>query len=437
MEISWLLADEICIEYERMQLEQTGMTWKTIKDTLNAKYRENSKKGLFRCLCCNAKTTMRLCEDKACHFSHENKEDCAGQRNYTRYATATTNHESLKHRVGKAIIKNQLVSGLSRTDAIVIDGYLHNDDLSYVPDFIAQWPTGEVWTFDYVTGTKNAKYQRYLQKKQELYHSKNFKSYFLFDHSQIAYKEAQNALALSLSEKGSLSFLKGDSPWEGLLHDLAKKYGDISLVPDRRLKLKNKDVDLLLYVNDEIDGYLYKISQLELRQITDQLSEIPDQWYMIIGSSKHISNNDLFLFDARSKSFTWENDQVTNDELSEMVMIIEARRAAHSKEEELRKQSIKKQAYYTQQPSAAEVASSYEFTTIDSSPSNASNIDESINHYIAILNEMRNSSLVESAPGFSVRIKECEEDIQLYRNTGDISDRLHTYIRMMKNALQK
>lgn len=436
MEISWLLTDEISIEYERMQLAQSGMTWDMIKHSLNAKYRESSRKGLFRCKCCNATTTMALIEDKACHFKHKNKEECAGSRNYARYTTATNAQESHKHRVGKAIIKNQLQAGLSRTDATVIEGYLHNEELNYVPDLIVQWPTGDVWTFDYVTGTKSAQYQRYLLKKQELYRSKKFKSYFLFDHSQIANKEEQHALALSLAEKGSLSFLQGVPHWEGLLQDLADKYGDTPLVSDRRLKLKNKDVDRLLYVNDEIDGFLYKISQLELREKTEQLTEIPDRWYMIIGNIKQIPNNDLFLFDQYNKAFTWENEvEVSTDELNTLVMAIEARHAAMLKEqEELKKKSIKKQAYYAEQPSDSEIAASYEI--IDSSPTSILNSSDLINHYQAVLNELRNSSLVDSSPGFLDRIKECEDDIKLYTETGNISDRLHTLIRMMKGALK-
>ncbi|WP_054029136.1 hypothetical protein [Bacillus sp. FJAT-28004] len=442
MESSWLLTDEISIEFERIQLAQTGMKWDAIKNSLNDKYRESSRKGLFRCKCCNATTRMALFEDKACHFKHENAVECAGSRNYTRYTTATNTQESHKHRVGKAIIKNQLQAGLSRTDATVIDGYLHNDDLSYVPDLIVQWPTGEVWSFDYVTGTKSAQYQRYLLKKQDLYHSKQFKSYFLFDHSQIAYKEEQNALALSSSEKGSLSFLQGVPHWEGLLQDLAEEYGDISLVPDRRLQLKNKNVDHLLYVNDEIDGFLYKISQMELRVSTAQLKEIPDQWYMIIGNIKEISNNDIFLFDPHNKAFAWENEEEINtDELNTLVMAIEARHAAilkeqNEKEEEIRKKSLRQKAYFDQQSSVSEVASSYETTTPEYSPTTGLTSDESIIHYTAVLNAMRNSSLVVSSPGFLDRIKECEDDIQLYNETGDISDRLQTYIRMMKNALQ-
>jgi hypothetical protein len=222
MESSWLLTESIDIEQERIELEHSGMHWIDIKKLLVSKYRESSKKSLFQCDCCKATTLLVLNKEKVCHFKHKSAKECAGSRNYTRYASATNKFESFKHRIGKSIIKDQLKSNLSLVGASITDGYLYREELNFIPDIIVEWPSGEVWSFDYVTGTGNPQYQRHLFKKQATYRTKNFKSYFLFDHSQVALKKEQHALALSEAEKGSLQFLQENIVWQGMANTDSK-----------------------------------------------------------------------------------------------------------------------------------------------------------------------------------------------------------------------
>ncbi|MDF2648229.1 MAG: hypothetical protein K0Q73_4034, partial [Paenibacillus sp.] len=217
MEISLLLTDEVDIEQERRQLQQAGMSWIEIKGELISKYREASKKSLFKCRCCNSRAVMVLNEDKSCFFRHESSEECPGTRNDRQYTLSAGLENQQKHRYGKAIIKDQLRSNLARFGAKVFDGYLYKADLSLVPDIIVEWPDGAVWSFDYVTGTKNETYQRYLRRKQGAYRDNGFKSYFFFDHSQFFIKTEQKALALSHAEKGALTFLPEHHAWRELL----------------------------------------------------------------------------------------------------------------------------------------------------------------------------------------------------------------------------
>lgn len=441
MEASWLLTDEIAIEDERIHLSNSGLLWTDIKKTLRLKYGESSRKGLFRCRCCNAVTHMVLINEKACHFKHENNEDCAGSRNYKRYNSGTSSHENHKHRIGKSIIKDQLQSSLSRVGATVIDGYLHNEDLNFVPDIIARWPSGDTWTFDYVTGTKSTSYQRYLMNKQETYRSKNFKSYFYFDHSQFTYKEDQQAIALSAGEKGSLSFIEEDKLWNGLLEDLAEAYGELSLAPYFELALTNMKVQRLLYVTDDIDAILYKITQLQLRPVVKRLREIPDRWYMIIGKPNQIPLNDLFTYNKETKVFGWEMMDVETDELEEFAKLIESRNQTLLNKDAILREveafqisedlhSYIKANHKPKQESRKEMQASYPATV------NTLQKEDQLTYYINVLEKMRNSMLLQSAPGFIERIKECEEDIHIYNESGELSKRIHTIIRMMENAMQ-
>lgn len=169
MEISTLLTQDIYIEDERWDLQNKGLSWHQIEAQLNSKYRESSIKRLFRCKCCNSTTFLVLNENKACFFKHESKDECAGDRNYTTYISATNRNEHPKHRVGRAIIKDQLMNNLTRHGAVIKEGYFSKRELKFVPDFIVEWPDDETWTIDYVTGTRSDQYQCYLKNKQKAY----------------------------------------------------------------------------------------------------------------------------------------------------------------------------------------------------------------------------------------------------------------------------
>jgi hypothetical protein len=127
---------------------------------------------------------------------------------------------------------------LSRFGTVVKEGYFSKRDLKYVPDIIVEWPSGEVWTFDYITGTKSEKYQQYISKKQKSYEGNGYKSYFLFDQTQLAQHPNLNALGLGVGEKGSLSFLAADPSRENLIREIVIRFGMEYILGDSRLMLK-------------------------------------------------------------------------------------------------------------------------------------------------------------------------------------------------------
>lgn len=458
MESSWLLTESIEIELERIDLKRSGMSWIEIKNILDSKYRESSKKYLFQCDCCKATTLLVLNKEKACHFKHRSSKECAGSRNYKRYTSSTNTFESHKHRVGKSIIKDQLKSNLSLLGAKVTDGYLYKEELSFIPDIIVEWPSGEVWSFDYVTGTGNPQYQQHLLKKQATYRAKNFKSYFLFDHSQVALKKEQHALALSEAEKGSLQFLPENKVWQGLLEDLAERFGEASLTADSTLKLKDLKVHHLLYVTEEFNGVLYKISQLEIRKPINNLTEIPDRWFMIVGKDKSLSISELFSYNRDSKSLVWESLEVSSEELNEVANLVDIRYQTKLKEEKIRKdeevrkidqerlaseklEAEKLQKYNEQQERLKEKRanfppSQFEMDSDKNQVNRNLSLEEKVSTYNEVLERMRNSERIKTSPLFFDRIKECEADIKIYKETNEQPSRLYSHIEMMKNALQ-
>ncbi len=456
MEVAYLATDEIHIEAERLQLQSEGLSWPEIYVRLDSKYRENSKKGAFQCACCHSKSKLVLHENKACYFSHFDSEACAGQRNYTRYGDQTRKHEHFKHRAGMAIIMDQLKANLSLSGAIVQDGYLYKEDLKFVPDIMITWPSGEIWTFDYVTGTRSSTYQRYLTNKQSLYRGQKFKSYFLFDEGMLS-KLEEHAISLSEGEKGALLFLGLDEVWKEILQDVEKRYGRKAMSPNEKVLLKNFDVNRIMYVNDEMEGLFYRLTEIKVAS-GSIVKQIPDMWYCIIGEPARVSLPSMFSYNRTKHVFVWEEPNIAGDELHNYVRMVEERR-----EEEIRKEGVRKQLELEKKrkiaiqlenesrlkleqlrEEAARKTVDHNKQIDDSADLQLSSIEKEpiptdsqlVNYYRSIMERVRQRpDLLKAAPGFEERFMDIEAGIQEYLEVGQFPYQVRTYINMMEAAL--
>ncbi|WP_219836139.1 hypothetical protein [Paenibacillus sp. R14(2021)] len=341
-------------------------------------------------------------------------------------------------------------ANFKHVSAKVYDGYFFKSELNIIPDVIVEFPD-EVWTFDYVTGTKTDQYQRYLLKKQETYASQGFKSFFLFDESQLVIKEGNRAIALSKGEKGSLRFHPSDKHWEDVLIELSNHFGFEAIVPNQRLQLADHKVHWILCVTDEFNGQKFKISQLEISQF--QRSQIPDQWYMIIGRSQSVSFTDLFRYNRDTHQFSWESSQIDAEELNEIVATAEHRhqqieddRQAMQEEHERKRRQYEEQRRKNPEngwtfsdiafggrvrPSSDfQEPEQYKPTIFDK------NTEERVKDCLRVLSIMESTDFPQTNPAFVDRIIECRDDLDLFHRTGELPKRIAGNIQMMKYALQ-
>jgi hypothetical protein len=446
LESARLLTKDIDIESERRQLQAKGMPWGQIYDRLRNKYYDYSKKNAFHCICCNEPVIMVLRESTACYFRHEN--NCVSSKNYKEYTARVREFEKEKHYTGKSIIKDQLKAALSRRGALVTDGYLYKSELRFIPDVIVQWPDGSVWSFDYITGTKSAKYQSYLVKKQNAYREKGFKSYFFFDAEMIAPYRANyvTALALTPAERGALEFLPRNHAWEGIIEDIIDTYGDENLlVTGPELMLRDRLLYRLMYFTTDFGGILYKVSPLKLRPNVNR-PPLPEQWYISIGEKQQIPIDELFKLHVEKKTFTWESDEINEHEFFQFTRRIEDRYKAEleqkEKEEKERKQreeeerKLQEDEKRRREDEIERQNANMSRRTYMETLQRKRQAYKKINDYLATIKRMKHETeLLESAPGFIERIKEAEEDIRTFQKTGIVPKRIEGIISMMKYAM--
>jgi hypothetical protein len=222
MNVALLNDYEIDIDRVSKELEEMGYKRSEVKNQLNERYRRFSQKGNFRCICCDERVEMVLANDKAFHFRHYDKERCAYSENYKTY---TNQKESLedapKHRAGKAIIRTYLEGTCKTNDIKFSDGYYYKDVLSFVPDFILEFPSGQRWAIDYITGLKNdRKYANSLDKRRNTYVQNDFIPIFLFDSYWLAYEPDIHHISLVDGEILFVGHTTQDDLWTEFIEGL-------------------------------------------------------------------------------------------------------------------------------------------------------------------------------------------------------------------------
>ncbi|MFS0661297.1 hypothetical protein AB1L07_20980 [Niallia alba] len=234
MNIASLNEQEIDIEKLSRQFEEDGYEKLEIKNWLNDHYRRFSQKGEFRCVCCNVRVDMVLSDEKVFHFRHYNKEECAYSENHKIYKAQRENKEDYpKHRAGKAILRTYL-EGICKTKNIrLTDGYRFKSILSIVPDFILEFPNGQKWAIDYLTGLKSdQKYANSLAKRRETYIQNHFIPIFLFDGYWLAYEPEINFVSLVEGEVLCVKETRHDSIWTNFIRGLEPNLKNILLKDD-------------------------------------------------------------------------------------------------------------------------------------------------------------------------------------------------------------
>jgi hypothetical protein len=198
MNVALLNDYEIDIESLGIELEEQGYERSEVKKQLNDRYRRFSQKGDFRCVCCDERVKMVLSEDKVFFFRHYDKEKCSYSENHKTYQSQKENLEDApKHRAGKAILRTYLEETCKINNIRLIDGYRFKSTLSFVPDFIFEFPNGKRWAVDYLTGLKNdRKYANSLNRRRQTYIQNHFTPIFLFDSYWLAYEPEINHVSL-------------------------------------------------------------------------------------------------------------------------------------------------------------------------------------------------------------------------------------------------
>ncbi|MFD2614732.1 hypothetical protein [Paenibacillus gansuensis] len=432
MEIALLRNEPINIEAERRHLEDEGYSWTEVKSQLESTYREYSKKEIFRCSCCNSPTFLVLNEDRSSYFRHKNNTECAGTRNYKRYVEHTNRFENAKHKTGKIVMIDQLKANLTPHGASVIAGYMLKQDLKFVPDCIIIWPDNEIYSFDYITGTKSKAYQTYLINKMQAYNEHGIKSYFLFDNDLRTIHG--NTLAVSHAEKASLTLHERDKEWEEILTDLVTRYGHDAVLQNMNLELADLNVNRIMYVSENFDGTLYKICLIKSAPYYNR--EIPDQWYFILGKPKGIAFQSMFSFEREVRKFHWELPNIEPEELTSFTAKMELWINEQSQPEEQEAFTVDQTAHSEklQENTWIKHLNHFKQTTETTKITTSPDTSERIEYYKLVMNRMKESPYY--SPEFQKRMTECEEDIQRWELNGIVEDRLVGAIRMMEIPLK-
>lgn len=222
MNVALLNDYEIDIESLGIELEEQGYERNEVKKQLNDRYRRFSQKGDFRCVCCDERVEMVLSEDKVFFFRHYDKEKCSYSENHKTYKSQKENLEDApKHRAGKAILRTYLEGACKTNDIRLTDGYRFKSVLSFVPDFILEFPNGQRWAIDYLTGLKtDRKYANSLNKRRYTYIQHHFTPIFLFDSYWLAYEPEINHVSLVDGELLCVSQTKQDYVWTDFIRGL-------------------------------------------------------------------------------------------------------------------------------------------------------------------------------------------------------------------------
>ncbi|MFT8323272.1 MAG: hypothetical protein ABF649_20610 [Bacillus sp. (in: firmicutes)] len=247
MNVALLNDYDIDIEKEAQALVSQGHDREYVKKQLNERYRKFSRKGAFRCVCCNERVEMVLVQDKTYHFRHSDKEGCSYSNNQQTYTRQKESVEDMpKHRAGKAILRTYLEGVCKLNDIRLTDGYRFKSTLSFVPDFILEFPNGQRWAIDYLTGLKhNKKYANSLQKRKDSYKKHHFVPIFLVDSYWLAYESTINHVSLVEGELLCISQTEQDGLWTDYINNLESNLKN-ALFNNRPYKLQVKSIP---YIN--------------------------------------------------------------------------------------------------------------------------------------------------------------------------------------------
>lgn len=242
------------IEEERRKCVELGKSRKEIIAKFEKEYRKSSSdKDVFTCLCCNKKVVMSLMKSEASpfYFRHHEKSDCAYKDNYKTYQNQINKYEDVVQKNIGITIFEQILKGIFKPKNIEVRrGYYYQKKLSFIPDFILEFPnTKEKWVVDYLT-TKNRlkndnSHKVNLENRIKLYEKEGLK-YFLFVDSKWKTINEDDYGTLLPTEMTVSNKDSEDKKWEEFLNEYIT-------------------IDMWNFMNKEMDS---QIDTLDVRNIS-------------------------------------------------------------------------------------------------------------------------------------------------------------------------
>lgn len=230
-----------------------------------------------------------------------------------------------------------------------------------------------------------------------------------------------------------------DSSRESLIREIHNRVGIDYLVQDPKLTLKDFHVQKLLYVNDSFEGTLFFVSQLQTKPNQPSTREIPDGWYQVIGGEKSIPLDALFVYNKNKNGLYWEFLELTDLERDQIIQTVNDRHQLEQRETEEQELILKSQKLQKQQAKRNWDYVRYQDQIFVESESQETAFNpyqvKDLTLYIKVVDLMKQSEVLKSSPGFLERIQECEEDFQVFRETGTMPDRTPPLISNMMSAM--
>jgi hypothetical protein len=224
-----LHGDEISLNKIEAELVSKSFERSQILDYIRGKYRVFSKKGSFKCVCCQEPVELVLPENKQLHFRHKDSPGCAYSHNTQQYDKATRTHENEnRKRMAKVVFEEILRGNLAPYGIKLEPGTMYKKALDYVPDFILTFPYSEhKWVVDYFTGFENGSKRRgyydHLEKRLQFYAKEGLRSFSFIDKKWMAIDHDTKKGTLLSAE--TLLIRKGrmDKVWDDLLKNQLSK----------------------------------------------------------------------------------------------------------------------------------------------------------------------------------------------------------------------
>lgn len=249
MESAKLMNQAVNLQLEFSILKLKGHRWDGIRKILNDKYRKLSDIDSFLCSCCDRPVKMVLRQD-AVHFRHDG-DPCPLDQNYRRYDTSREVESPTKFQIGKHLLREYLIGQLSIHQVNVQDGYSWLGKMDRIPDFLLEFPNGDRWCIDYITGVRDrASYTRTLTSRLEAYQKQGFTPFFFIDHEWMKIlDDFPRIVSISSGEKRLCTPTVVDRFWSRQMNEWMTKPEGAFLIEQTQYELAPFPIGSLNYIN--------------------------------------------------------------------------------------------------------------------------------------------------------------------------------------------
>jgi hypothetical protein len=223
LEEAQLHGDIINIETKRLELESENYSRDDIRSILNSQYRALSKKKAFTCHCCNEPVNMNLTQEEGrpFFFKHFEGKECSYSENSKTYEKQVSVHQDKKKKdIGLTVFREILEGQLKPFGAVIERGYFYKKKLSFIPDFIVQFPySKEMWAIDYYTSITQGSYSQNIEKRMTTYKKEGFRVFSFIDDIWQAIDPETNKGTLLTPEMQVTRKSQEDFAWDQSLNN--------------------------------------------------------------------------------------------------------------------------------------------------------------------------------------------------------------------------